>query len=107
QQVTASRSDVLVVECDKAEKSFAIPYVADLRPADGDTRRTRQMFLRARETEGGFSCRVSNGDTATRMICKPRTRLYRRVRTRLVVDATRMARLKTTAVSRREMAQDQ
>jgi hypothetical protein len=40
QQVTASISDVQVVECDKAEKSFAIHYVADLRPADGDTRRT-------------------------------------------------------------------
>ncbi|MDQ7982539.1 hypothetical protein QYH69_35695, partial [Paraburkholderia sp. SARCC-3016] len=40
QQVTASLSDVQVVECDKAEKSFAIHYVADLRPADGDTRRT-------------------------------------------------------------------
>jgi hypothetical protein len=40
QQVTASNSDIQVVECDKAEKSFAIHYIADLRPADGDTRRT-------------------------------------------------------------------
>lgn len=40
QQVTASISDIEVVECDKAEKSFAIHYIADLRPADGDTRRT-------------------------------------------------------------------
>ena len=29
----------------KAEKSFAIHYVADLRPADGDTRRTSGVFL--------------------------------------------------------------
>ena len=40
QQVTASISDLQVVECDKAERSFAIHYVADLRPTDGDTRRT-------------------------------------------------------------------
>jgi hypothetical protein len=29
-----------MVEYDKAEKSFAIHSDADLRPADGDTRRT-------------------------------------------------------------------
>jgi hypothetical protein len=45
QQVTASISDVQFVECDKAEKSFAIHYVADLRPADGDTRRTSRFLL--------------------------------------------------------------
>ncbi|MFP3555042.1 hypothetical protein SB861_30675, partial [Paraburkholderia sp. SIMBA_049] len=30
---------------DKAEKSFAIHYIADLRPADGDTRRTYSFLL--------------------------------------------------------------
>jgi hypothetical protein len=33
-------SDVPMVECDKAEKSFAIHYYANLRSADSDTRRT-------------------------------------------------------------------
>jgi hypothetical protein len=40
QQVTASLSDVQVVECEKAEKSFALHYIADLRQADTDARRT-------------------------------------------------------------------
>lgn len=40
QQVTSSNSDIRVVECEKAETSFSIHYLADLRPPDGDTRRT-------------------------------------------------------------------
>ena len=40
QQVTASIYDLQVVESDKAEKSFAFHYIADLRPAEGGTRRT-------------------------------------------------------------------
>jgi hypothetical protein len=39
QQVTASVSDAQVDNCDRAEKSLAIHYVADLCPADGDARR--------------------------------------------------------------------
>jgi len=45
QQATASHSDVQVVECDKAEKSFAVYYGSDLRLADGDTLHTCKGFL--------------------------------------------------------------
>jgi hypothetical protein len=40
QQVTASVSDIPVVEHAKAETSFGIHYICRLRPADSDTGRT-------------------------------------------------------------------